>query len=117
MATYAIGQTFENTYQPEAAQWCNENNAFIIELTPQGNKRIFQIQAIPEKSQAEIKDERITELKSLIASTDHVIVEMAENALRNSGTLVMPTGESSESYTTILAQRDTWRAELAELRN
>lgn len=27
--TYAIGQTFENRYPPEAAAWCNHNNASI----------------------------------------------------------------------------------------
>ena len=40
---YAIGQKFEGTYPPEAAQWCNENGAMIV-LVDGG----FAIQAAPE---------------------------------------------------------------------
>ena len=29
---FEIGQIFEDTYPPEVAQWCNENNAFINEI-------------------------------------------------------------------------------------
>ena len=77
--------------------------------------KFYLVGNAPEKPQELIREERIAELKALIASTDHTIIEMAENALRNGGNLVMPTGD--DSYTTVLAQRDTWRAELAELSN
>ena len=34
MKTFEIGQIFEGTYPPEAAQWCNANCARMDELTP-----------------------------------------------------------------------------------
>ena len=70
--TFEIGQIFEKEYPPEAAVWCNENNAYIEELAPvtkdvtEENEfgeevtqtktlRQFQIKAIPEVSLAELK--------------------------------------------------------------
>lgn len=79
--------------------------------------KFYLVGNAPAKPQELIKEERIAELRALISSTDHIIIEMAENALRNGGNLVMPTGEVGESYTTVLAQRDTWRAEIEELSN
>ena len=35
---YKIGQIFEGIYPPEAAIWCNENNAFITELELENDK-------------------------------------------------------------------------------
>ena len=32
--TFEIGQIFEKGYPPEAAAWCNDNNAYIEELAP-----------------------------------------------------------------------------------
>ena len=32
--TFEIGQIFEGEYPPEAADWCNENNAYIEEIEP-----------------------------------------------------------------------------------
>ncbi len=68
----------------------------------------------PEKPQSVINQERIAELKAKIASTDAIVLEMAENALLNGGTLVMPTNGETD-YSTVLNNRATWRAELAEL--
>jgi hypothetical protein len=48
MNEYTIGQIFEDTYPPEAAQWCNENRAYIEEIAPQNDVRRFQIVGIPE---------------------------------------------------------------------
>lgn len=67
---FEIGQIFEGEYPPEAAVWCNENNAYIEELdsitkdvtteksalvTQTKTLRRFQIKAIPEVSLAELK--------------------------------------------------------------
>lgn len=68
----------------------------------------------PEKPQSVINQERIAELKANLAETDHIVLEMAENALLNGGNLVMPTDTQNE-YSTILNNRAAWRAELAEL--
>lgn len=43
MAEYYIGQKFSGMYPPEAAEWCNENNAYIDELESIGDKRQFEI--------------------------------------------------------------------------
>ena len=41
---FYIGQTFEQAYPPEAAIWCNANNAFIDVISD--NR--YEIKAIPE---------------------------------------------------------------------
>lgn len=65
MKIYKIGQIFENTYEPEAAMWCNTNGLFMAELKSQNGKRIFQIQAIPEAPLEEVKLQKIEELKTV----------------------------------------------------
>jgi hypothetical protein len=43
---FEIGQKFIGKYPPEAAEWCNENNAHMIETTQDGDKeRTFEIVA------------------------------------------------------------------------
>lgn len=44
--TFYIGQTFETEYPPEAAIWCNENNA-TIEAVEDGGFRIVEIPLTP----------------------------------------------------------------------
>lgn len=41
--TYYIGQIFISTYPEDAAEWCNNNNAYIDEIEPENNTRRFQI--------------------------------------------------------------------------
>lgn len=41
---YYIGQIFEGIYPPEAANWCNNNNAYIEEI----GERRYEIKAVPE---------------------------------------------------------------------
>lgn len=53
MNEYTIGQIFENAYPPEAAAWCNENRAYIEEITPVDGVRRFQIVAVPEPTPEE----------------------------------------------------------------
>jgi hypothetical protein len=53
---FYIGQTFEGVYPPEAAVWCNGNNAHIEEITKEGERqRKFTIAANP-KPQTTIAD-------------------------------------------------------------
>lgn len=40
---FVVGKIFENSYPPEAAIWCNSNNAYIKEISPKGNIRRFEI--------------------------------------------------------------------------
>ena len=40
---FEIGQIFEGIYPPEAADWCDNNDAYIDEIEPQGGIRRFEI--------------------------------------------------------------------------
>ena len=53
--TFEIGQIFECEYPPEAADWCNENDAYIEEREAIESVRQFQIVAISELTQEEIE--------------------------------------------------------------
>lgn len=59
---FNVGQIFVDTYPPEAAEWCNGNRAYIIEVEKDGEHRQFQIVAYPELSLEKLKEEK----KSLI---------------------------------------------------
>ena len=55
---FYIGQIFEGVYPPEAAIWCNANNAYIDEI----GERRYEIKEIPEPpapTKEEIKKMRI----------------------------------------------------------
>ena len=60
---FYIGQIFEETYPPEAAVWCNSHgDRYITELEKEGDKRRFQIVAVPEPSLEEVKSQKLQEL-------------------------------------------------------
>lgn len=56
---FQIGQIFENTYPPEAAIWCNRNNAYI---KADGNS--YTIVSIPEPELPELKDIKLNEINA-----------------------------------------------------
>lgn len=65
--------------------------------------RYFQIVEIPTPTEKELACQRISELKAKLASTDYVVIKIAE-------------GETNaEEYSEILAQRKAWRAEINQL--
>lgn len=68
--TYSIGQVFTKTYPPEAAQWCNANNAYINEIENQNGVRRFQIVAVPEPTDDEVAAQVRGERDAKIAATD-----------------------------------------------
>ena len=74
---YYIGQIFEGKYPPEAAVWCNANQAYIEVI---GDHR-YEIKAVPEPSEEETKQQRITELKAELSSTDYKIIKCSECSL------------------------------------
>ena len=55
---FTIGQTFKDIYPPEAAIWCNQNNAFIEQLSD----GIYTINAVPERSLDEVKQDMLAEI-------------------------------------------------------
>ena len=74
---FYIGQIFEGSYPPMAAVWCNANNAFIDVI---GTKK-YEIKAVPEPTEEEIKQQRIAELKGQLNSTDYKIIKCSECSL------------------------------------
>lgn len=59
---YQINQIFEGEYSPEAAIWCNENNAYIEEIDPIDGIRCFQIVAIPAPDLGTVRQIKLKEL-------------------------------------------------------
>lgn len=64
MNTFELNQIFENTYPPEAAQWCNSNNAFIEEIEALNGVRRFQVKAIPEPTPEELEAQALAQAKA-----------------------------------------------------
>lgn len=75
--SFSINQIFTATYPPEAAQWCNENKAYI-EATGDGR---YIIKAIPAPSKTELATARIAELQAYLSSTDWYAVRYAETGV------------------------------------
>lgn len=67
---FIINQIFEGEYPPEAAQWCNENRAYIEELEPVDGVRRFQIVAVPEPTIEEIRAAKLSALNTAFASVE-----------------------------------------------
>lgn len=53
MEEYYIGQVFENDYPSDAAVWCNNNNAYIDEISSTDNVKVYEIKEIPEPTPEE----------------------------------------------------------------
>ena len=99
---YSIGQQFKDIYPPEAAVWCNENNAYIEEVS----ENLFEIKAVPEPTLEErserVRNERDAKLKETdvyllsdypISETERTQVVQYRQQLRD---LPMQTGFPDE---------------------
>ena len=106
-AEYYIGQVFEGVYPPEAASWCNANNAFIKELEAAGEIRKFEICVVPEPSEEEKKQARIAELKEELNATDYKIIKCSECSLAGA--------EMPYDIVALHAQRQAIRDEINQL--
>lgn len=94
--TFEIGQKFEGEYPPQAAEWCNNNNACIVELESitktvtvtsefpdetgkresheeEKTFRVFEIQKVPDPTEEEIAESVRARRDSLIAETDYLM--------------------------------------------
>ena len=62
---FTIGQIFEGTYPPKAADFCNtRGDCYITELDPaEDGTRRFQIVAVPEPSLEEVQSYKLSELE------------------------------------------------------
>lgn len=83
----------------EVAQWCNESGQYMIE----DDSEFYKVVRIPEPTEEEIKAARIAELKALLASTDYVVIKIAEGAA------------TPEEYADVIANRQAWREEINQL--
>lgn len=76
--TFEIGQIFEKEYPPEAAAWCNDNNAYLEEIAPEteGGRR-FKVIAIPALTEEEQAAQKLTKAKAERAdAVSKLIVEV-----------------------------------------
>lgn len=78
MEIFTIGQIFSGDYPPEAAEWCNTNNCYIIELEPINGVRRFQILEVPGPTLEEAKEYKIASLKKERDKREELPVEYKE---------------------------------------
>ena len=100
-----LGTVFTLDNYDEAYQYVMGNGYTIEEIEPKGEERQFKIVEIPQPTEEELKQARISELKAKLSETDYVVIKIAE-------------GEATtEEYTEVLANRKAWREEIRELEN
>lgn len=56
---FYIGQIFTDSYPPEAAVWCNSNNAYI-----ERNAAGYEIKAVPDPTIDELRAAKLSEINS-----------------------------------------------------
>lgn len=107
---FEIGQIFKNTYPPEAAAWCNSNNAYIAELDTVDGVRRFQIVGVPEPTEEELaaqalaqaKAERAAAVASITVTVDGMTFdgdEKAQERMARTVTAATATGASMDDTT------------------
>ena len=87
------------------ADWCNENQTHTIEDMGE----YYAVVKIPEPTEEEIKQARISELQAKLAETDYISCKITE-ALDYS-----EQADLKEKYADVIMQRREWRAELNDL--
>lgn len=60
--TFQINQIFQNTYPPQAAIWCNQNNCYIEKISD--NEYQIKEIVIPEVSLGEAKADKLAEINT-----------------------------------------------------
>ena len=105
MIDFELGTIFTSDDYEGAYDYVSENGYTIEEIEPKGEIRRFKIVEIPEPTEEEKKQARISELKAKLSATDYVVIKIAE-------------GEATkEEYAEVLANRKAWREEIRELEN
>lgn len=100
---YTDGQIITKQEHVAFANWNNANGGkFRSESNGNGTYTIREI-VIPEPTEYEKAQARIIELKQLLASTDYVVLKIAEGVA------------TREDYESVLAQRQAWREEINQL--
>lgn len=100
MIDFELGTIYTSDDYEGAYNYVMENGYTIEEIEPKDGERQFKIVEIPEPTEEEKKQARISELKQMLADTDYVVIKIAE-------------GEATkEEYADVLANRKAWREEL-----
>lgn len=86
----------------DTAIWCNQNNAMLEEIEPEGNIRRFKVVPAPEPTEEERNAIRIAELQNRLNETDWYVVRFAETGV--------------EIPDNIKAERQSAREEISRLR-
>ena len=66
---FSIGQKFESSYPPDAAIWCNENGAMIVQVD--GG---FEIQACPSPTAHELSTALRSQRDAKLSATDKYLL-------------------------------------------
>ena len=104
---FELGTIFTSDNYQGAYDYISENGYTIEEIEPKGEERQFKIVEIPEPSEEELKQARISELKQLLSDTDYKIIKCYEASMLGQ--------ELPYNLEELVAQRDEWRAEINEL--
>lgn len=107
---FYVGQIFEDTYPPEAAEFCNKSQKYYIsEITEESDtKRKFRIDAIPDPSLEELKNRKLQELKFLfndkinsnyiISSINGILINANKEAEQNIQNLLYLYENKEDEY-------------------
>lgn len=126
--TFELNQIFENVYPPEAAQWCNENNAYIEEIECEDGRRRFQIKAIPEPTAegvvaqefAQSKTERADAVGKIIIEVDGMTFDGDEESQTRMGRTIaaavaLGVDPDAETRTWVLADNSIAQVSIKQL--
>lgn len=94
---FYIGQIFEGVYPPEAAIWCNRNNAYIDVI---GEKR-YEIKNVPEPPAPTYEEQRQARKQAYILEKDPITCQI--QSLRDEE----QTEEVIEEINTLIEERKT----------
>lgn len=113
---YQENQIFEETYPPEAAEWCNESDKYHIEeIEPDGETKRFQI--VANATWIPTVEEQIAFLKASLESTDYISAKMNDEIV-NCGSitdLLAVAASFKGKYGDVIKQRQEWRDKINEL--
>ena len=71
---FSIGQIFTSEYPPEAAAWCNSNNAYI-----ERNAAGYEIKAVPDPTIDELRAAKLDEINSTYNTATSSLVSTYPN--------------------------------------
>lgn len=113
--TFILNQIFDNTYPPEAAQFCNQHGYVIKEIEKRGDIRRFQIQELPAPTPEELAQQRKNELLAALDRLDAASARALRAIIAAQTAGKEPDAADVERLRAIEAEAQTWRLELARL--